>query len=656
VCQKSGGLGSNHLLRKRVPGPPIWLIAKAKRGVDLCLQAQVWSEVGLPEISSEKNGRPIPEQFAGIEVNFCKTPGCPNFGVPPSREVIPKGRPTAETLAKRDSYVLQGTRGTGVSVPGLRCQHCGAVTTLKSNRGVYEEMLRIGSFLLTPGAVNACRNKDCVNHAKAVDGNPQLYRSHGRTTSGTRRFLCKACKRAFSASNPRSRHRMPHKNLPVFRALVNHQPLSRICEVNDIGFPTLYGKIDFIHRQCLAFAADRERAFAETVFHRLYLCSDRQDYVVNWGSRLRRKTVRVQGLGTADLRSGYVFVLTPNIDPSVESVAVEQEAVEVGDYDVPPPFRRHARLWLQGDYTTSVTRSRSRAAADHDAAADTLDAEVRRRDNLLSPRDDLEAPELLTDDQGLPDRGMLVHADYTMYGHFQYLRRMLGRVGKVRFFLDQDAGLKQACLAAFSDAVRDRWADVFFVAVAKDWTIDMKRRAVERSKHRLQQARLADPGASGAELRMQIMQQRIEAVQANSPLPRGKLNGVWIAHPFPDLAEPDKRICYLTDYDDYDIEHLAWLYEMASLRAIDTAFMQIRRRVKLFERGIPTARRAHRIWDGYAPYNPAMVGKMLDIFRVWRNWVFVGKDKRTAAQRLGVAKGKVRMEDIVYFTPGSRAG
>lgn len=603
----------------------------------------------MPEISSEKNGRRIPEPFSGIDVNFCKTPGCPNFGVPPSREITPKGRPT------RDNYNLHAT-GKGGSSPGLRCQHCGGVTTLKSNRGVYEEMLRIGAFLLDRDAAGGCRNRDCANYGKPVGEHPDLYRSHGRTTSGTRRFLCKACKRAFSLTNGRSRQRMPHKNLPVFRALVNHQPLSRICEVNDIGFPTLYGKIDFIHRQCLAFAADRERAFANIVFNRLYLCSDRQDYIVNWGDRARRKTIRVQGLGTADLRSGYIFALTPNVDPSADPKVLEQEAVEAGDYDVPPPFRRHARLWLQGDYQASVARSRSRAAEAHGERAGTLDEEVRRRDNLLTPRDDLESPELLTDDQGLPERGMLVHADYTMYGHFQYLRRMLARAVKVRFFLDQDAGLKQACLAAFSDAVRDRWADMFFVAVAKDWTIDMKRRAVDESKRRLLAAHRADPEGTGADVRIEVIRQRIEAALAASPRPNGKLNGVWIEHPFPDMAEPDKRICYLTDHDDYDIEHLAHLYDMASLQAIDTAFMQIRRRVKLFERGIPTARRARRIWVGYAPYNPAMVVKMLDIFRVWRNWVFVGKDKRTAAQRLDVAKGKVRIEDIVYFTPGAGSG
>jgi hypothetical protein len=36
-----------------------------------------------------------------------------------------------------------------------------------------------------------------------------------------------------------------------------------------------------------------------------------------------------------------------------------------------------------------------------------------------------------------------------MYGCFFFLKRLLGNVQKWRFFLDQDPGLRAACLAAF---------------------------------------------------------------------------------------------------------------------------------------------------------------------------------------------------------------
>jgi hypothetical protein len=60
------------------------------------------------------------------------------------------------------------------------------------------------------------------------------------------------------------------------------------------------------------------------------------------------------------------------------------------------------------------------------------------------------------------------------------------------------------------------------------------------------------------------------------------------------------------------------------------------------------ARLGHR-WFGYGPYKPVMVGKLLDIFRVFYNFVEVGKDKQTPAIRLGLAKGNITVENIIYY-------
>ena len=44
-----------------------------------------------------------------------------------------------------------------------------------------------------------------------------------------------------------------------------------------------------------------------------------------------------------------------------------------------------------------------------------------------------------------------------------------------------------------------------------------------------------------------------------------------------------------------------------------------------------------------------MVGKLLDIFRVFYNFAEVGKNKQTPAMQLRLAKGKITIEDIVYY-------
>ena len=51
-------------------------------------------------------------------------------------------------------------------------------------------------------------------------------------------------------------------------------------------------------------------------------------------------------------------------------------------------------------------------------------------------------------------------------------------------------------------------------------------------------------------------------------------------------------------------------------------------------------------------YVPGNLAKLLEIYRVYFNYCEVGKDRKTPAMRLGLAKGQVASEDILYFTPG----
>jgi len=115
------------------------------------------------------------------------------------------------------------------------------------------------------------------------------------------------------------------------------------------------------------------------------------------------------------------------------------------------------------------------------------------------------------------------------------------------------------------------------------------------------------------------------------------------------MSEPEKAICWLTNLYDgaYDDDHLANLYSKATLHGIDRFFMQVRRRLSLLERPISSANSGGRTWFGYNPYNPAMVGKVLDIFRVFYNYVEVGDDKQTPAMRLGLTTAPVAINDIV---------
>lgn len=286
-------------------------------------------------------------------------------------------------------------------------------------------------------------------------------------------------------------------------------------------------------------------------------------------------------------------------------------------------------------------------------ASRSLEENISHQYEQAAQRSDVEALDTPTLNSRLPENGMQVHTEYLLYGAFLRLKEMLASVEKVRFFLDQDSGMRAACLGGWSDRIADRSCDAFYVSISKNITVDQKRRLSGQSREEVL-AVMADLGCTRPEAVLAILKDRIARSKT-----LGKWNDRWVFHPQATMSEPEKALCHLTDFGDYDEDHLAWLYNKASLHSVDSYFNRIRRRVSLLERGIHTSANAGRTWNGYAPYNPQQVQKLLDIFRtchnfMWTRDVFTGetKEKKTPAMLLGLAKGVVSYEDVIYWTNG----
>jgi transposase-like protein len=185
-----------------------------------------------------------------------------------------------------NSYILD-SRNKGIS--SCICTSCGEGFPLKSNLGIAEEVERMASYLSLPSAV-CCRNDACANHTDQVPiGTAGAYASFGKTAIGNSRWRCSLCGRTFSQNTKATaRQREHYKNKTIFKLLVNKMPVRRIIEVADIHPKTFYHRLDFLHRQCQAFAAHREHALANLPIRRLYLGVDRQDYL----TRLRLRPTR----------------------------------------------------------------------------------------------------------------------------------------------------------------------------------------------------------------------------------------------------------------------------------------------------------------------------------------------------------------------------
>ena len=253
-----------------------------------------------------------------------------------------------------------------------------------------------------------------------------------------------------------------------------------------------------------------------------------------------------------------------------------------------------------------------------------------------------------------------------MQAHIQFVTRLLQRAEKLRFFADQESGLRAALMAACPQRVLDRTADFFYVTVLKEVTVDQKRAYVAQSKRILAKAveALGEPGGDPELLlrnaKLNLMREQLTRVRKI-----GKWQDRWVLHPLSDMREPNKLICWLTDIEplaadpkarDDQLNHHARLHLKASVTEVDRFFMQVRRALTMAERGVVSASSDRRLWFGKNAYNPAVLAKLLEVFRTYFNYCEVGQDKKTPAMRMGWARGPVAPEDILYFEPPAPAG
>jgi transposase-like protein len=604
--------------------------------------------------SCQKDWPRVPERFEGIQVNGCGAPDCENFGLSPVPEERICKESNRETNDRQIPEIPEPFRiqGTGLNLASLTCKSCearkqsgeysGSITSaLKSNQAVAQELHRISRYLSGPDL--NCPN-GCTHHGEGI-------KRRGKTASGSQRYQCLSCGKTFTPKKRNRTHRKPETNKFFFKLLVNRTPLRRISEIQSIHPKTVYGKINFLHRQCLDFASRREADLKKMDIHRLYLATDRQVQISNWTQRKDKRNCEIYGIATACLRTGYVFAFNFNFDASVDQELIEKHAIEIGDYDRPKHHREYARLWLKQEFADASKRSSRRA---EQLAAGSLAEEVQRKAAFDSTVNVSGSSEDFDSTTRLPAKGVLIHNEYTMTAHFFLLKELLGSVGRTRFYMDQDSGMRGAYLSAFRDKILNGESDGFLIRASKDKTVDAKRQLIRDSQELISEyAGVSVQKMSRKERKEVIKQMLIDRIQ--KPLPFPKSPEKWVQHPEATMAESEKMIAAITHIDRYSLDHQASLLQMGSLHAVDRFFMQIRRAMSCFERPFGSGTSGRRIWHGYSPYNPDRYSQLGDIYRVYYNYCKTNKEGKTPAMRLGLAKGPVDLEKIIYLDKYTKA-
>jgi len=487
---------------------------------------------------------------------------------------------------------------------------------------------------------------------------------NGYGKTGKRRWKCLTCGTTFSTNwkNERCYHDKPHLNKRVFEEIVNRTPFSGICRQLSITPTTLYQKIDFLQRQCLRYAASKEKKMLEGKVHfkELHISVDEQHYSINWKSRKDRKNVVLYGISSADNRSGFVFGSHVNFDSGVTSEDVEVKAFLCGDYKKEPPVRKYARYWLVRDYkeysrkTPKIYSEKSFHTEEMDKEWDHVVETAQREGKTIYMVDENDV------EWKLPDEGVLIHSEYSLQAHFFFLKKLLdNNFDKVFFYLDNaDFISRNACLIAFQKEVLEEKCDAFFVKINKDMKIDERDTRISKSKRRLQEFMENHPDMKETEAKLAIIKNSIDINRNPKEVREGTSDwDGWIFHPFARRDEPEKEIRYLNDNGTKSNKEVAQMMLHASIYGVETYYQQIHRLLSPMERSLNTASSFGRRWSGFSPYNPSVVQKLLDIFRIYHNYVMIkssdrrkpkGK-RRTPAMIMGLTYAPAKIEDIIYF-------
>ena len=347
-------------------------------------------EPSVPKIPSLSLRRIYPAYDEEANLNTCGDPDCGNFGVAADFSAPrPTGR-NARTLRaelrsnsamvglgsyrlnssqKKEHYrtssafEYEGNPHQWVDRKTALCQfddgtgECGATFDLLSNEHLAEEVERLRNY---NGVLDGPRCPACGTRYLAAPGEFVLNGIHGRAKHSDVsdkvekplrvRLIHRACQIKpgvrFSVAMKHTRQRATADNVQILQALVNGAGISDLRRLlspsgsgRRCGVSRIYDRIFWLEETLLAFERVqllrwRERV-AETgkkVGH--YIAHDDLVLTANWETTLDRRLTQLNCSATADIRSGYVFRIDVDFDPTVDPATLFERAYGASEADL----------------------------------------------------------------------------------------------------------------------------------------------------------------------------------------------------------------------------------------------------------------------------------------------------------------------------------
>ncbi|MEK5065165.1 insertion element protein [Cytobacillus sp. FSL R5-0596] len=586
-----------------------------------------------------------------IQYNFCTNPFCKWCGKEQVKFDTVKGKPSR--------YKLEG--GGKNSQKKLRCNpdpinptigmtlNCSPMTV--SNWSVAEEISRLVRINQTKDVEPEYTfHKDIcvVGHLTPFDTPDEFYKQ-GKTLNNAQRWQCKVCKKKTSIL-PNKRQSTTYRQkkndiLPMFaKLLLNKMPISRTCDILEIGVGTYYHKLEWLYRCCLEFLEKYETVpLTNKTFKEMWLNTDKMHYNLNNVRKKGQGGQKYSGLEDSQVQT-YVVVSSDTISRYVfrSDVAYDWEmSVEDLKYDT---------AVYKEDHLNDFSKKNNRLDFSY------YPQEPTQNDTQMPHEYRAELNEFHKRMQYVD--GLHVNPTYTTMAHYWLIKQMV-KSNEWRMISDNDASIMTAFFRVFSKEVRMSDAHHFLCLLDKNKSRkqcleefdDAKSDLLDWGFHRGYETK------NLRKLAYSYLKEVFETHQFHNVIKTSTHSyNDWgknpITHP---LASRDKgfhRVDCTTDLSSLEPKEIAKLIMNVNDNATNSFIQQIRRRLSILERPLMTARGDGKSYI-YANFNPKYAQYALTILRTFYNFCETYKSadgkELTPAQRLGITDKVFDLKDIIYL-------
>lgn len=583
---------------------------------------------------------PLVDEF--VQLNFCKTTTCKNFGVIAKNPAKSKAIKLKRRLG--NDYKLISSNKTGDN--HLYCKKCRQSSMLVNNQSLTEEVNRLRNI----GRIDepSCPENHCDNRGSGVYSHPHLYKRNGftkkpismattrkvrgvagnkpktevdfSTTLGSQRFQCKSCKKNFSAAlDSQKRHYRRDINLDIYDALLSKGIINQIAKRLDINHQTIYDKINFFYEQSTKFDRYHTQWIMDAFKNYTpVLTCDRQFYLSNWNHTSQPEPTRIVNTTTVDNITGFILASTINFDFNSEAKSVKELYKSNRDFEIDRCYQRYSQYILSNE------------------DMDTTDSENALNVPLQ-----------------VPDKGLLLHQTYSIMAHLFRVKDLTKQAPHMFYFLDRDSGLRTSLSGVFKERIVDDKMDAYVLAFKKNNSSNLLDKATSAAiSERFKKLKEEHPDLSDNDL---LKTMWIDHFQ--NPITAKGQRSEWI--PNPNINSRAEALSPVTPVSEQSKKRSLEYLLGVSLHGVDNWFQILRRTVNMLERPVTSATNSRR-WNAYAGYNPTWMTKLVEIARVHHNYCETNEKslKRqqseemptTPAQRLGITNKKYSGADIIGFS------